>query len=407
VRPGVTVTGVRRDASGRAVGIDGHDRAGAPVEIDARWVVGADGAESAVRAAAGIDLEGHGPLVDNVSILFEAPLGDRIDDRRSAVYYLSDDFAARPRGYPMSVGNPPEHGVLLTVDNADRWLLVVGGDIASIDEATAVRRIQRALGTDDLPVRILGFMAWSPAARVAAGYASGRLFVAGDAAHQMTPSGAFGLNVGIADAHNLAWKIAAVESGWAGGSLLATYDAERRPAGLFATEQSYLQFLGTKPAKPFGNWGVILGARYESTAVLPDGTQPPKVADPAVDYVPNAHPGARAPHAWLVRDGRRISTLDLYGEGFACLIGRAGDGWAREAEEAARSSSVPLARHRLGSDLSPEDPGRFALEHGIGDEGALVVRPDGHVAWRSPGAAPEGRPDISEVLRQVVGSGKP
>ncbi|MGH2406502.1 MAG: FAD-dependent monooxygenase [Candidatus Limnocylindrales bacterium] len=388
---GVTAV-VRERAADRLIG------------IRARWVVGADGAESAVRGAAGIELDGHGPLVDNVSILFEAPLGDRIDDRRSAVYYLSDDFTARPRGYPMSVGNPPDHGVLLTVDNADRWLLVVAGDISTIDEATAIGRIHGALGRDDLPVRILGFMAWSPAARVATRYATGRLFVAGDAAHQMTPSGAFGLNVGIADAHNLAWKLAAVESGWAARTLLETYDAERRPAGLFATEQSYLQFLGTRPAKPFGNWGVILGTRYVSKAVLPDGTRPPEVADPAVDYVPNAHPGARAPHAWLVRNRRRISTLDLYGQGFTCVVGRDGQGWAQQTEQIARSSRIPITSHQLGPHLSAEDAGRFALDHGIGDEGALVVRPDGHVAWRSPGAALEGQPGIAEVLRQVVRS---
>jgi putative polyketide hydroxylase len=375
------------------------------VRIRAQWLVGADGAESAVRTAAGIELEGQGPLVDNVSILFETPLGDRIDDRRSAVYYLSDDPTERPRGYPMSVGNPPEHGVLLTVDNADRWLLVVGADLDSLDDATAIRWIRRALGETDLPIRILGYMGWSPAARVAARYATGRLFVAGDAAHQMTPSGAFGLNVGIADAHNLAWKLAAVESGWAARSLLDTYDAERRPAGRFATEQSYQQFLGTRPAKPFGNWGVILGTHYQSTAVIADGTLPPEVADPAVDYVPNAHPGARAPHAWLVRHRHRISTLDLYGEGFVCVAGRDAHGWSHSAAEAVRSAGVPVKGHRLGPGLDPEDAGRFALDHGIGDQGALLVRPDGHVAWRSHGPATVDGPSIGEVLRQVVGSG--
>ena len=374
-----------------------------PLAIRARWVVGADGAESRVRAIAGIELIGHGPLVDNVSIFFEASLGDRIDDRRSAVYYLTADPTARPRGYPMSVGNPPDDGVILTVDNADRWLLVVADDIAALDEGAAVRRVHRAIGRDDVPVRILGLMPWSPAARVAERFSAGRLFVAGDAAHQMTPSGAFGLNVGIADADNLAWKLGAVEAGWADPALLGSYDAERRPFDAFATDQSYQQFLGTRPPRPFGNWGVILGARYSSTAVIADGTAPAAVEDPAVDYVPEAHPGARAPHAWLEAAGQRRSTLDLYGGTFTILAARGGADWVHEAREAAGRLGVPLAAFQIGVDGVPEDPGRFEAGHGIGAAGALIVRPDGHVAWRSAGPGPAEGDRMEAVLRRLVG----
>jgi putative polyketide hydroxylase len=376
------------------------------VAVHARWLVGADGADSPVRIAAGIDLEGHGPLVDNVSILFETPLGDRIDDRRSAVYYITDDAAERPRGYPMSVGNPPDHGVLLTVDNADRWLLVVADDIATLDTATATARIHRALGRTDLPVKVLGFMAWSPAARVAARYSAGRLFVAGDAAHQMTPSGAFGLNVGVADAHNLAWKLAAVERGWGGPSLVETYDPERRPVGQFATEQSHEQFLGTRPPKPFGNWGVILGASYESCAVVPDGSTPPVLEDPAVKYVPDARPGARAPHAWLRRGGDRISSLDLYGEGLTLVVGADATSAARAAEAAAREAGIPLRVVRLGSAVVPEEPASFAAVHGFGDRGAMLVRPDGHVGWRNAAldtAIDADRAVIGDAVHRIVG----
>jgi putative polyketide hydroxylase len=403
LRFGCELVSLEPDGSGVTATVRDRD-ADRTFAIRAGWVVGADGAESGVRASAGIGLVGEGPLVDNVSILFEAPLGDRIDDRRSAVYYMSDDAAERPRGYPMSVGNPPDNGVLLTVDNADRWLLVVADDIATLDDATATRRIHRALGTDRVPVKVLGLMAWSPAARVAERYGAGRLFVAGDAAHQMTPSGAFGLNVGIGDAHNLAWKLAAVDRGWAAPSLVETYDAERRPVGTFATEQSYLQFLGTRAPKPFGNWGVILGAEYSSAAVVPDGSPPPRLEDPAVDYVPSGRPGARAPHAWLIRDRGRVSTLDLYGAGFTCLAGRDAGEWAAQAVEAARATGIPLVVQRIGPDLTPEDPAGFATDHGIGDGGALLVRPDGHVAWRSAGPAADGQAGIGKALRRVVGT---
>jgi putative polyketide hydroxylase len=403
IRFGHELTALVQDRDGVTATIRERD-GGRVSTIRAGWIVGADGADSPVRAAAGIELVGHGPLVDNVSILFEAALGERIDDRRSAVYYISDDPSARPRGHPMSVGNPPDAGVLLTVDNADRWLLVVGESIDELDEPAALRRVRRALGTDDLPIRILGMMPWSPAARVAERYAAGRAFVAGDAAHQMTPSGAFGLNVGIADAHNLVWKLASVVAGWADDALLATYDPERRPVGLFATDQSYQQFLGTRLAKPFGNWGVILGARYASAAIIPDGTAPAALDDPAVDYVPEAHPGARAPHAWLIGNGARRSTLDLYGRSFACIAGRRADAWERAATSAADRLGIPLAVYRLGRDGEPEDPDAFERDHAIGEEGAILVRPDGHVAWRSTGGLSSDGAPMDDVLRRVAGA---
>jgi 2-polyprenyl-6-methoxyphenol hydroxylase-like FAD-dependent oxidoreductase len=379
-------------------------RDGSTLTIRAAWVVGADGADSLVRTSARLGLEGKGPLVDNVSILFEAPLGRAVEDRRSAVYFLTDDATERPRGYPMSVGNPPDTGVVLAIDNADRWLLVVGGRIEDIHEVSAAARVRRALGRDDLPVRIMGLMAWSPAARVAERYRVDRCFVAGDAAHQMTPSGAFGLNVGIADAHNLAWKLAAVEQGWADPMLLDTYDGERRPAGRFATEQSYQQFLGTRAAKPFGNWGVILGPRYDSDGIIPDGTTPSPVADEATDYVPEARPGSRLPHAWLTTDLGRRSTVDLVGPGFTLLAGSAALAWREDAVESADSLAIPLGVARLGPDIVPDDPAEFDRLIGIDDDGAILVRPDGYVAWRARnGPTDDAHAPMRGILARLVG----
>ncbi len=380
--------------------------AGRPVTVRARHVVGADGADSTVREQVGVRLEGQGPLVDNISILFEAALAQHIADRRSAVYFLSDDPAVRPRGYPMSVGNPPPNGVLLTVDNADRWLLVVGTDegrdpASGVDWERASALVRRAVGLD-VPVRIVGTMPWSPAARVADRYRVGNVFVAGDAAHEMTPSGAFGLNVGIQDAHNLGWKLAAHHAGWAGPALLDTYEAERRPAGAFAAEQSHLQFLGTRPPRPFGNWGVILGATYSSAAIVPDGTPPIELDDPAVDYVPQARPGSRAPHAWIRHHGLRASTLDLYGERAVLLAGSEASAWIAAARAAAGAAAIPLDVAQLGASVEPEDRETFERDHGIGDAGAVLVRPDGYVAWRAPGP-PGSETSIDRVLARALG----
>jgi hypothetical protein len=244
-------------------------------------------------------------------------------------------------------------------------------------------------------------MSWIPSAQVAAQYRVGRCFLAGDAAHQMTPSGAFGLNVGIADAVNIGWKLGAVHAGWAGAGLLDTYHDERRPAGVLAADESLWQFEGTRNARPFGNWGVIFGADYESAAVVDDGSPAPAVDDPVVDYVQHGRPGARLPHAWLDRDGARVSTHDLIGTGLTLIAGTEGAAWQEAGDVVAADLGVPIASHRLG-DGGPRavDAGIDAL--GIGGAGCLLVRPDGHVAWRSREQATDPEQRLEAALRAVL-----
>ena len=386
----------------RAVVVDRDT--GARRSIRARYLVGADGSTSPTREQLGIPLVGHGPLVHNASILFRADLAALVADRRSAVYYIVVDEADRPRGYPMSVGNPPPAGVFLAINNEDRWLLVIGHDgdesLADLDDAACAAAVRRAVGVPDLSVEVLSRMPWAPAARVAERYQARRAFLAGDAAHEMTPSGAFGLNTGMADAHNLGWKLAAVLRGWAGPGLLDTYDAERRPVGELAAGESYRQFVDQSAAKPFGNWGVIFGATYESTAVEPDGTVPPPITDPAAEYVPVARPGHRAPHAVLGdRDGRSSSILERFGDGFALLTRSAA--WASAGDAVAKRSGIPIAVTRLGDDFESTDAAAFDRLYGIGDDGLALVRPDGHVAWRVREGA--GDHDAGARLATVLG----
>jgi 2-polyprenyl-6-methoxyphenol hydroxylase-like FAD-dependent oxidoreductase len=370
---------------------------GEQLQVRCGYLVGADGNGSRVRRGLRMPLRGRGPLVRNASVLFRAELGPLLADRRSAVYYLAPAGELRPRGYPVSVGNPPANGAVLTVNGHDRWVLVVGRDaIEGAASRDIVPLVHRAIGRRDVAVEVLGVMPWEPAARVAARYSKGRVFLAGDAAHEMTPSGAFGLNTGILDAHNLGWKLTAVLSGWAGDGLLDTYDAERRPAGRFAAETSYALFSGDRPPRPFGNWGVIMGAAYESSAVLSDGTHPPVVADPVTDYVPMARPGHRAPHAWLADDGARRSTVDLYGSGLVLLT--RSERVADAGSAAAVDRRVPLRAFVLGGTCLPEDPEVFDQLHGIGDTGAVLVRPDGHVAWRASGET------TTDGFREVFGA---
>ncbi|MFD8818471.1 FAD-dependent oxidoreductase, partial [Streptomyces sp. NPDC059627] len=192
--------------------------------VRADYLVAADGPRSPVRGRLGIGQTGPGDLFANVSITFRSKLlQNTVGDRRFICCYLTD---------------PEADGALLPVDNKERWVFHApwhperGETLDEFTEERLTRHIRRAVGVPDLDVEITGRASWRAAERVAERYSSGRVFLAGDSAHEMSPTGAFGSNTGIQDAHNLAWKLAAVLDGWAGAGLLDSYDAERRPVAL-------------------------------------------------------------------------------------------------------------------------------------------------------------------------------
>jgi putative polyketide hydroxylase len=225
----------------------------------------------------------------------------------------------------------------------------------------------------------------------------------------MPPTGGFGLNTGVQDVHNLAWNIAAVISGKADDKLLDSYHAERQPFGRIVTQNSLANAMSmgrnarqsnVLPRREFLNeQGLIFGACYESMAVVPDGTPRVVVDDPVTDYVPSARPGSRAPHVWLKRGDEQISTIDLFGPHFALLAGRGGGAW-RRAAQAIGPSWPPLFVYTVGKDGDLGDPdGNWHEAYGVDADGAVLVRPDGHVAWRSRSGASRSL----EVLRTVLG----
>jgi hypothetical protein len=228
-------------------------------------------------------------------------------------------------------------------------------------------------------MEVLDVAHWQAEANVATRFADGRVFLAGDAAHVVPPNGGFGGNTGVQDAHNLAWKLAAVVKGEAGPALLDTYDAERRPLGRMTIEQAYTRYAtrvvperGTEDVEPpIDDLTIEIGTIVHSSAVVPEPG-----GDGLVHQHPSAsrgRPGSRAPHV-PIGDG---STLDLFGDGFALLVGPEGDDVAVEG----------VTTHVVHA------PG-FADAYGIGPAGASLVRPDGIVAWRSSMA-----PDPAEVAR--------
>ncbi|MFJ7344341.1 FAD-dependent oxidoreductase [Streptomyces sp. NPDC101110] len=375
--------------------------------VRADYLVAADGPRSPVREQLGIEQSGPGDLFHNVSLTFRSRrLADVVGDRHFIVCYLTD---------------PEADGALLPVDNRENWVFHApwhpeqGQSLEDFTDEWCTEHIRRAVGVPDLDVEITGKAPWHAAQRVARSYRSGRVFLAGDSAHEMSPTGAFGSNTGIQDAHNLAWKLAAVLDGWAGERLLDTYDAERRPvaeatSARAAARSAEHSHPGFAPPPGAGGGGprqgilnVALGYRYPQGAVVG--------ADPAVPVVPEGldltgGPGSRAPHLWVRRGDERISTLDLYERSLVLLSDAAEpNGWHEAALGLADELSLPLTSYRVGSgspaDLVPEDGVDWAERHGTGPGGAVLVRPDGFVAWRSPG--PE--TDAEAVLREVLRTG--
>ncbi|MFF9814425.1 FAD-dependent oxidoreductase [Streptomyces sp. NPDC014006] len=384
---------------------------GEHLRVRADYLVAADGPRSPVREQLGIGQSGPGDLFHNISVTFRSRgLAEVVGDRRFIVCYLTSADA---------------DGALLPVDNRENWVFHApwhperGETVEEFTDERCIAHIRRAVGVDDLDVEITGRAPWHAAQRVATAYRSGRVFLAGDSAHEMSPTGAFGSNTGIQDAHNLAWKLAAVLGGWAGDGLLDSYDAERRPvaeatsarAAVRSVEHAHPGFAPGEGAgagagggrRPGGILDVALGYRYPGGAVVG--------ADPGGPVVPDrlelsGAPGSRAPHLWVRRGDSRVSTLDLYETSLVLLCDASeGRAWYDAALRLADELRVPLRPHRVGAggDLVPEDASvSWSDVHGVAAGGAVLVRPDGFVAWRTAHAVQDAERELRGVLGRVL-----
>jgi 2-polyprenyl-6-methoxyphenol hydroxylase-like FAD-dependent oxidoreductase len=354
--------------------------------VRAAYMVAADGAHSPVRQRLGIGTSGRGVFSHSVTIYFRANVAPLLRGRNLSVIY---------------VNHPALRGFFRFEKPFDSGFLAVNGlgdpaapttDVATgLTDARCLEWIRLALGAD-IPVTIENVMPWNAAADVADRLQDGRVFLAGDAAHVMPPNGGFGGNTGVQDAHNLAWKLAMVLRGQASPELLATYEAERRPVGVFTTEQAYARYvtrtapyLGTDGMQPVAHdLNVELGYLYQSTATCTEPGAPPLHENPRDS---KGRPGSRAPHVAIDGDDPGRSTLDLFGSGFVLLAGPDAQPWCDACELAGRRLGIPLSVHRFGAglhDISPAALAAFGLTAG----GAVLVRPDGFVGWRAAGPAP-------------------
>ncbi|WP_441245101.1 FAD-dependent oxidoreductase [Kitasatospora sp. McL0602] len=369
--------------------------------VRAQYVIAADGPRSPVRERLAIGQTGRGDLFHNVSITFRAKrLADVVGERRFIACYLT---------------NPEGAGALLPVDNRELWVFHApwhpeqGETLDSFTDARCIAHIRAAAGVPDLEVEITGKAPWHAAERVAERYGAGRVFLAGDSAHEMSPTGAFGSNTGIQDAHNLAWKLAAVLGGWAGPGLLDTYEQERQPVARATSARAaarsaehrhpgYAALPGT--GRQQNVLAVALGYRYPVGAVV--GTDPASPTVPDSFEATGAVPGSRAPHLWVRRDGVLLSTLDLFGDSLVLLTGPDGAPWQAAAHRLADRDHLPLGAHRFEADLTPEPGADWATAYDLRPGGAVLVRPDGFVAWRTETLPADPETVLAEALRAVL-----
>ncbi|MET8641287.1 FAD-dependent monooxygenase [Streptomyces sp. NPDC004675] len=416
--------------------------------VRARYLVGADGGRSTVAEQLGLPFDGRMGKAGSMNIVFKADLTRYCAHRPSVLYWV-----LRPGAETGGIGM----GLVRMVRPWNEWLLVWGYDIEqpppAVDEEEARRIVRDLIGDPGLPVEITSTSLWTVNHSYAASYGTGRVFCAGDAVHRHPPSNGLGSNTSIQDSYNLAWKLAMVIRGEAGPALLDSYTAERAPVGRQIVERANLsrdQFgpvfdvLGVGAGSDeetiaeglaalrastadgakkrrlledavqlknyeFNAHGVEMNQRYVSGAVVPgDSPDEDRSVEPELVARPTTRPGAKVPHAWLVdATGGRISTLDVVGKGvFTVLTGLSGGVWDSAADACRDELGVPLRSVRIGDPDFRDAYGEWSRVSEIAEDGALLVRPDGHVAWRctgAPGNAAAAQAELLGALRQVLG----
>ena len=393
---------ISAEQDGEGVTVVVRPRDGGPERtVRARYLIAADGARSPIRERLGIPVLGHGSFSDSITIYFGADVRRLMGDRNLSVVYV---FGPRLQGF-FRFSIDLQAGFLVvnsTVDEEGARSVRIGEDMSP---ATCIRYVREALGDPDIAVEIEDVQRWSASAEYAERLRDGRVFIAGDAAHVMPPTGGFGGNSGIEDGYNLAWKLAYVLDGRAGEELLATYEAERQPVGAFTTEQAYSRYvlrldptLGTEDLMPVVHEAAVeLGYRYKSVAVV-GTTDDATWEDP---NEPSGRPGFRAPHLPITVGGVEQSTVDLFGRRFVVLVGSAGESWRAAARAAGSALGVPVDAYRVGDDVI--DPsGTLEALYGTGPEGAVLVRPDGFVAWRASATHPAPEAELAGALGAAV-----
>ena len=373
-------------------------KSGRRISIRASYLVGCDGSDSVVRELLGIQVRGRKQIDLTINAYLRIPDFLSLHHTKQALRYVF-------------VGPEGTWSFLTLVDGKDLFRLqILGLDHDSVGKVNVDAAVRRCFGRA-VHYTLEETIVWARKMTIADRFMDGRVFLAGDACHAHPPNGGLGMNTGLQDSFDLSWKLAAVVQGWGAPGLLDSYEYERRPASSRATEVSLLNYgrlldqsahpdieaqnatgnavryeIGQKLVKANAkSWqppGVHLGYVYDpSPIVVSDGT--PRPSDDTFSYVPTTYPGARAPHHWLSTDR---STIDLFGDGFVLV--RFNDSSTKALEDAARLRGVPL---KIETIASPDVERLY-------ERPLVLVRPDGHVAWRGE-ALPENCLELIDVVR--------
>ncbi|QWH01879.1 FAD-dependent oxidoreductase [Bacillus mycoides] len=362
--------------------------------IHCDYVIAADGAKSKIREQLGILTEGRGTIGGYyMNIYFEADLSE---------FIKGDAF-----GFTMIL-HPEVIGALIPVDNESKWIYHVAYDPVKGErpEDFSIERckqiIQTAIGSTDIKPEIVSVLPWEASESTAVKFQDNRIFLVGDSAHIMPPTGGFGSNTGIQDAHNLAWKLAAVIKGKANPKLLETYHDERYPVAKLTTDHAS-SILFRAANREEGNLSnmdslaVTAGYQYCSEAIIDECNTPHRMN--IVDL--NGRPGTRAPHFWGTYEGKEVSILDLFGSNFVLLTGAEPSTWTEAARDVSSKLGVNIKVYRVGlsGDFVAQKDVLSEL-YGIGHGGAALIRPDGFIGWRLEKEVVN--PDV--VLEEVMGN---
>jgi 2,4-dichlorophenol 6-monooxygenase len=412
--------------------------------IRAKYVIGADGARSQVAEDIGLPFEGAMDIAGSMNITFKADISPYLTTRPSVLYWV-----IQPGSNVGGIGA----GLVRMIRPWHEWLIVWGYDISqpapAVDEQAALQIVRNLLGMPDLTAEITGISLWGNNEMYATRLSRDRVFCAGDAVHRHPPSNGLGSNTSVQDSYNLAWKLALVLRGQAAPSLLDTYSAERAPVakqivlranqssrefgqffdvlglGSAATEEEMrVQIEERKAQTPrgaakraalvaamelknyeFNAHGVEMGQFYTSSAVISDGSSlPSPTRDPELYYQASTVPGSHLPHVWVGDTRRKISTLDLapYGQ-FTLITGIAGSAWAPAADLVSESLEVALATVIIG-------PGRevtdlyydWARIREVEEDGAILVRPDKFIGWRSMTLPADPEKSLREAMTSLL-----
>ncbi|WP_028936071.1 FAD-dependent monooxygenase [Pseudonocardia spinosispora] len=433
---------LEQDADGVTATV--RDRASeAPFTVRAQYVIAADGGKT-IGEMLGVEMHGPTGLLDMVSTHFTADLSAWADDSCLISWFVNPDGAGS-WGSGALVPMGPTWGAA-----SEEWVVhfTFGpDDPARFDEHAIVPRLRELFKLPELDITVHKVSHWILEGVLADRYQVGRVFLAGDSAHRHPPTTGLGLNTAIQDAHNLAWKLAAVVSGAAGPTLLDSYESERQAIGMRNVDWAMFTFLnhmlidagiGLMPGQSaeanratfeaffadtpmgatrraradevirtqrteFQAHDLEIGFRYERGALVPDGTEPPPSDPMGGVYHPTTRPGHRLPHAWLEQDGTRLSTHDLTElSRFVLLTGPDGEAWAAAAAIAEEKFGVPVRVVCVGDGFTDPE-GTWARVREVSDAGAILVRPDNHVAFRAPAAVDNATDVLVDAFSTVLG----